>query len=154
MVVYIKMSETLEEQPPRPDVIITPNKNTKQMKVQLTTAGTLHEDTVVYESDFNIIRRYDLYDEEQIDDIEAQLVIQYSKQPKNHLLDLYFYDKGKTKEYRYFITFNTVDNIQNEIDHDKGFSVLKLIFDTNKEFTLKNCPIEIVTWLAEFLFSL
>lgn len=151
------MSETKEELPT--DTILEPTTaDTKQFKVQLTTEGVLHQDTVIYESDFNIISRYDLYVEEVVDEIEAQLVVQYLRRDNvadaPHFLDIYFYDKSKTKEYRNFITFQKVESIQNEIDHDKGFSVLKICLDGGKDISFKNCPIEIVTWLSRFLFSL
>lgn len=135
------------------DTIVAPGKGMKQVKLQLTADGTLHEDDTIYQSDFNIISRYDLYDEEKVDDIESQLVLQYTK-AKSHVLDLYFYDKSKTKEYRYWISFNAIDNLQNEIDHDKGYSIFKIFVDNGKEFSLKNCPNEIVHWLANFLLSL
>lgn len=144
-----------DEHVTQPDIIVLPNKDMKQFKIQLTSDGLLHEDTTIYESDFNIIMRYDHYEEEKVDEIESHLVIQYSKTTaKLHLLDLYFYDKSKTKEYRYWIKFQSLESIQNEIDHDKSFSTLKLVFDQGKEYTLKNCPIEIVSWLSKFLLSL
>jgi hypothetical protein len=141
--------------PPPTDEIVQPGKNTKQFKVQVTTDGILFEDTTILKSDFNIILRYDIYDEEKIDEIESHLVVQLTKEKsQKSLLDLYFYDKSKTKEYRYWILFSSLESIQNEIDHDKGFSTLKLVFDQGKEYNLKNCPVEIVQWLSNFLLSL
>lgn len=150
------MSESNDETIPRPtDTIVEPIKNTKQYKLQLTLDGVLHQESTLFHSDFNIITRYDIYEEEHIDEIASQLVVQHSKlKPQQHLLDLYFYDKDKTKEYRYWITFSTVTSVQNEIDHEKGVQTLKMTFDTTKEFILKGVPIEIVSWLSEFLFSL
>lgn len=140
---------------PRTDKILQPTKNMKQYKLQLTTDGMLHEDTTIYESDFNIIMRYDIYDEEKVDEIESHLVVQHTKRgSQQHLLDLYFYDKSKTKEYQYWIVFSNVQSIQNEIDHEKSFSSLKLVFDQGKEYHLKNFPIEMVAWLSQFLLSL
>lgn len=141
--------------PPPTDEIVQPSKNTKQYKVQVTTDGILLEDTKIFKSDFNIILRYDIYDEEKIDEIESHLVVQLTKvKPQQSLLDLYFYDKSKTKEYHYWILFSSIESIQNEIDHDKGFSTLKLVFDQGKEYSVKNCPVEIVNWLSNFLLSL
>lgn len=140
---------------PRTDTILPPTKNMKQFKLQLATDGTLSEKTVIYESDFNIIMRYDVYDEEEVDEIESHLVIQHTKKSaQQNILDIYFYDKSKTKEYRYWILFSTIESIQNEIDHEKSYSNLKLVFDHGKEYNLKNCPIEMVSWLSQFLLSL
>lgn len=141
--------------PPRTDTIVSPAKNTKQFKLQLTADGLLNEDSVIYESDFNIIMRYDIYDEEKVDDIESHLVVQHTKKSaQQSLLDIYFYDKSKTKEYRYWVHYSAIDSIQNEIDHEKSYSNLKLVFDQGKECNLKNCPIEMVTWLSQLLLSL
>jgi hypothetical protein len=150
----MKMSESDTDNTTSPtDVVVAPTKGMKQIKLQLTVDGVLHENDTIYLSDFNIISRYDIYDEEKVDDIESQLVLQYTK-TKSHVLDLYFYDKSKTKEYRYWMRFDAIDNLQNEIDHDKGYSIFKIIVDNGKEFSLKNCPVEIVSWLANFLLSL
>jgi len=101
-------------------------------------------------SDFNLLERYEEYEEDDIDNISAQLVIQHER---NRFIDIYFYEKEKSHETRHVQYYKKIHGISYKSSHTECTSRLELQTDNDYFIVLPECPIEFCTWLSSYLFS-
>lgn len=140
-----RLSQTNEQDP----VLSKLNRRMVHTTLRLHEDGYLYVEDVIRASDYNVMHRYELYGDTEVDPIQTACAIRHEP---NRYLDLYYYDKQSMNETRFVLNYREVDSTTYRIDHDACTSSLSLRFDAYKEIELENCPIEMATYLTEYLF--
>lgn len=144
-----KTKHAEEEEEEDPEMVPT-HRRMHQVVVTMDADNTLYEDPVLRASDYNVMRRYELYGDEEIERVHAQLTIRHIP---GRYIDIYYYEKEKMNEVRYVVTYTQLDSMSFQMDHAKRTSSATLGFDGYKEIVLPECPIQFAIYLSEYLFK-
>lgn len=125
------------------------NRRMRHMVLVLREDGNLYEDDTIRASDYNVMRRYELYGDEESDAVHAQFVIRHDK---GRFLDIYYYDKQRMNEVRFVVNYKRIDSLSFNIDHKECTSHLILRFDAYKEVEFVGCPVEMAMYLSDVFF--